>query len=236
MGTYDAGTYQRARADGQRAIDALRLARWIAEPKIEVPDYGAPVTLERDGWTIRLSVDYDEGVTLADLGYGTFMEGVEDWRTGYERKPDPAAVRNPYRDSRNVSNGDGWYVPGDTQSGWYDYCRKAGMSKAVARDAARERAEAELRDITRDYGPSVYVLTATASRDGIELGRESVGGIEIAWSPITRTSGMEYLAEVAEDIIPEAIAEAEAALARLAGYVAAGGTGLAADVRRVVTA
>jgi hypothetical protein len=54
------------------------------------------------------------------------------------------------------------------------------------------------------------------SRNGITLGRESVGGIEIAWSDVTRTDGSEYLAEVAEDIIPGAIDEAREALAGLA--------------------
>lgn len=215
--TYDAGTYARARADGMRAKDALRLARWIAEDRIEVPDYGSPVTLERDGWTITLRADYDDDAdTLSDLGYGTFLDGIEDWRTGYEQRPDPAAIRNPYRDSRNVSGGRSWYVPGDIQSGWYDYCHKqGGMSKSVAWDAARERVLAELRDITTDYGPSVYVLTVTVSRAGIKLGSASVGGIEIGWSDITRTDGREYLAEVAEDLIPEAIEDAESALARL---------------------
>ena len=37
--TYDAGTYVRARADGYTAANALRLARWIAEDRIETPDY-----------------------------------------------------------------------------------------------------------------------------------------------------------------------------------------------------
>ncbi len=212
MTVYDPAVYRRARADGQRAIDALRLARFIAADRIETPDYGRPVKLDRDGFTLTLTLDYDEGMNLADLSYGRFLSGTEDWRTGYEYKPDPDAIPNPYRDSRNVSNGDGWYVPGDASSGWYDYCRKAGMSKSVAWDAAREREREELRYVTADYGPSVYVLTVTASRNGIDLGSANVGGIEIAWSDVTRTDGSEYLAEVAEDIIPEAIAEAREAL------------------------
>jgi hypothetical protein len=217
MVPYDAPTYRRARDAGHTAKNALALARWIAAPKIELPDYGRPVTIERDGWTITLAADYDGDMSLADLGYGRFLAGVEDWRSGHEQRPEPDAIPNPYRDSRNVSGGDGWYVPGEAGSlaERADYLHKAGASKSVALDEARAMLAEEVRYVTRDYGPSVYVLTATASRKGIRLGTASVGGIEIAWNDITRTSGMEYLAEVAEDIIPEAIAEAEAALERL---------------------
>lgn len=214
----DTATYKRARAAGIRAQAALRLAQWIAEDRIELPDYGSPVTIERDGFDITLSLDYDEGLSLADLGYGTFLDGIEDWRSGHEQKPDPEAIRNPYRDSRNVSNGRGWYLPGmaGTLAERFAEFHKMGASKSVALDEARASLNAELRTVTWDYGPSVYALTATASRNGIDLGSSSVGGIEIAWSDITRTDGTEYLAEVAEDIMPDAIAEAREALAGLA--------------------
>jgi hypothetical protein len=212
----DAATYQRARASGMRAVDALRLARWITEDRIEVPGYGQPVTIERDGFTLTLSLDYDEGITLADLGYGTFDDGREDWRTGYWHPTVPGAIPNPNRDSRSPGNGARFYVPGDASSGWFDYCRSQGMSKSVAWDAARQRERDEAKEVTWDYGPSVYVLTVKASRNGIELGRASLGGIEIAWSDITRTDGSEYLAEIADDLVPEAIADAREALAGLA--------------------
>ena len=215
MTAYDAATYRRARAEGQRAIDALRLARWIAQPKIDVPHYGSPVTLKRDGFTITLSVDYDEGYSLADMGYGTFEDGTEDWRTGYWHAETPGAIPNPNRDSRSPGNGARFYVPSEPLSAWADYAHKHGASKSVALDDARERQQDEARRVTWDYGPAVYVLTAKVSRQGIELARESVGGIEIAWSDVTRTDGSEYLAEVAEDMIPDAIAAAREALERL---------------------
>lgn len=215
----DAATYQRARADGTPAAQAVRLARWIAEDRIETPEYGSPVTLERDGFTITLSVDYDEGLTLADLGYGTFVDGREN-DAGYQSRPDPEAVPNPYRDSRNVSNGAAWYLPGmgGTLAERAAYNHEHGASKSVALDLARESVNDELRHVTWDYGPSVYVLTVKASRNGITLGRASLGGIEIAWSDVTRTDGSEYFAEVADDLIPEAIDEAQEALKGLVAH------------------
>lgn len=213
----DAATYARARAAGYAAKDALRLARWIAEDRIETPDYGSPVTIERDGFEVELSLDYDEGMTLADMGYGSFEDGPEDYRSGYQQRPSPEAIPNPRRDSRNPSGARAWYIPGD-MGGIEEhaaYHRKQGASKSVALDMARADMDAELRTVTWDYGPSVYVLTATASREGIELATASVGGIEIGWSDLTRTDGREYLAEIADDIIPEAIEEANVSLARL---------------------
>lgn len=209
----DTATYARARAAGSRAIDALRLARWITEERTPTPDHGRPVTIERDGFTVTLSIDYDEGMSLADMGYGRFLDGRGN-DAGYQSRPDPDAIPNPYRDSRNVSGGDAWYIPGEAGSvaERAAYHRKAGASKSVALDMARETLAEELRYVTDDYGPSIYVLTATASRNGIELGSASVGGIEIAWSDITRTDGSEYFAEVADDLIPEAIADAREAL------------------------
>lgn len=218
MTAYDAATYRRARAEGTPAQSALRLARWITTvDRDALPDYGAPVTIERDGFDVTLRLDYDEGIDLSDLGYGRFLDGVEDWRTGYERRPEPDAIPNPYRDSRNVSGGRHWYVPGEAGSlaDRFDAYHKAGASRSVALDKARASLDAELRTVTDDYGPSVYVLRVTVAREGIDLGYASKGGIEIAWSDTTGTDGREYLAEVAEDIIPEAIEDAREALERL---------------------
>ncbi len=215
----DRPTYDRARAAGIPASSALRLARWAVAPLPgDVPQYGASVEWpERDGFALTLSVTYDEGLTLQDMGYGTFLDGAEDWRTGYERRPDPDAVPNPHRDTRNPSNGAGWYLPGDAgtlRERAIEY-RRMGYSRGPAWDKARESMDAELSTVTNDYGPAIVVLTVKASRNGITLGRASLGGIELGWDPITRTSGDRYLADAAEDIIPDAIADAREALAGL---------------------
>lgn len=217
--TLDTGTYERARKAGAPARYALALARSVAQRNDddELPDYGHPVTIERDGWRLRLSVTYDDGMTLADLGYGRFLAGVEDWRTGHEARPEPDAIRNPYRDSRNVSGGLAWYVPGDMGSmaeRAAEY-RKHGTARGPAWEAARESVEAELCTVTEDYGPSAHVLTVEAMRNGIVLGTASLGGCEVGWSDVTRTDGREYLAESYDDLIAEAIADATATLASL---------------------
>lgn len=219
MNTFEQDIYQRARAEGIPAKSALGLARFVnAHKDDELPDYGSPVTIERDGFDLRLTLDYDEGMSLADFGYGTFEDGHEDWRTGY-RKPDTAgAIPNTDRDSRNPSGGAAFYVPSEKRDTVVRYFNGPtyGASKSVALDLAREQEQDELeRAIGDGYGPSVYVLTVEAMREGVELGRAVLGGIELGWSKITRTDGREYLAECVDDLAPEAIEEARETLAKL---------------------
>lgn len=210
----DAATYRRARLAGYRAADAIRLARWIAEDRLSIePD--SPLTIERDGFDVAITARADEYVDLADMGYGTFEDGREDWRSGYWHAESPGAIPNTNRDSRSPGGGSRFYIPSQDRAELVAYHRKAGASKSVALDLARESEAAELAALS-EWGPAVYVLTVKASRNGITLGRASCGMIEIAWSDITRTDGTEYLAEIADDLIPEAIAEAREALKGLA--------------------
>ncbi len=215
--TLDTATYARARAAGMPARHALGLARAVGTvERATLPDYGAPVTIKRNGWTLRLSVDYDEGLDLADMGYGTFVAGAEDWR-GHVKPTQPGAIPNPRRDSRNPSNGAAFYVPSQDRAEMVAYYNGPtfGASRAVALDLARAMEADELARATDDYGPTFYVLTVEAMRGGLVLGSASLGGCEVGWDDITRTDGREYLAESYDDLIAEAIGEARDALARL---------------------
>lgn len=215
--------YQRARAGRIPAADALALARFAArEPRYPLPEYGAPSTFtlpEYPGWTFRASLDYDEGYSLDDLGYGHFDAGREDWRTGYRHPTEPGAIPNPAAgDSRLGSRGDAFYVPSQDRAELTRYYNGPtyGASRSVALDLARAAERAELARVTDDYGPTVYVVSLAVMREGVTLGRASMGGVELAWSDVTRTNGHEYLAEVLDDLIPEALADGRATLARLA--------------------
>lgn len=218
--THDTAVYARARKAGIPASSALALARYVAQDRDPLPEYGAPVTFDRDGFAVRLSLDYDEGISLEDIGLGTFEAGsADDWRQPDRYRPTtPGAIRNPrVGDSRLGRAGDRFYIPAQPRSERIDYYNGPtfGASKAVALDLAREAEDEEMRLATQDYGPAIYVLTVEASRDGVALGTASLGGCSVSWSDITRTYGEEYLAECFADLIPEAIADARATLASL---------------------
>lgn len=218
--SYDPGTYQRGRAAGMRAGDALRLARWIKAPRLDI-DIDRTTTTNRDGFELRIRAESDTFVDNADLGYGTFEDGTEDYRTGFYHPDTPGAIPSENRDSRSQGGGARFYVPGTPRAERIAEYQRNGASRSVALDmACRDEAD-ELDRLTTDYGPLVVVVTVTAHRAGVELGSASAGGIELAWSDITRTDGTEYLADVAEDLIPEVIDEARETLAELAASVPA---------------
>lgn len=223
MSAYDRAIYQRARAANYPASASLAIARSVARD-VDVPEYGAPISFAREGFDIVASLDYDD-LELDDLGYGTFYGFPSDYRrldiySEYGREPNlgwPNAVRNPYRDDRNASGGAAWYVPGMAGSlaeRKREYSRM-GYSRSMAMDMARESVEDELRRVTDDYGPSVYVVTVIATRHGIELGRAVLGGVECTYDPVTRDYGRAYLWGTIEEMVPEAIAEARANLSEL---------------------
>lgn len=212
--------YRKARAQGMDARYALTLARMAQSPPALTfsPDARGRerATIERDGFRIVVTVEPDEYVSLDDLGYGRFL-GSEGRDEGYQRRPEPDAIRVH---NGNERDGNTWYVPGfggesfDAVIGGY---RKAGYSRAVALDMARERAKAELRMVDPGrYGPDVRCVKVTVYRKGIELADESVCGVEIG-DDDGIVPGMDdrWLAEVADELIPQALDAARAALAEL---------------------
>lgn len=198
-------TYRRARAAGIPARDALRIARWAAEPYPDVPDYGAPLDLPpREGFALRARVGHDEGFAPEDLGYGRVIWPVR-WAEWPDRRPEPEALP--------LWDGLAWYVPAEPLAEWIAYARKRGASRSVALDEARKRAREE-RDRYQDE-PAIMYLVVEASRAGVPLGSASLGGIELGWDPITRDNGARHLAEAIEDLIPEAIEDARVTLREL---------------------
>ena len=212
MPAYDVSIYHRARRDGTPAASALRLARWVAADRLDVPLPGErPLTIERDGFTLTIRSQYDESPHRDEF------DGTIDWGHWSDdagrRVPDALAPAYPVEIT--TRDGIAWFVSGVPIDDRIDYYRRHGASRSVALDAARADVRAEAKAYDGTDGPTVLGVIVKASRAGVALGESSCWGIEIAWSDVTRTDGSEYLSEVAEDMAAEAIAEAETALAAL---------------------
>lgn len=163
------------------------------------------LTTERGGFTMHAWIEYDEGLTLDDMGMGTLDEerGGDRWAQ--------AVFASSQGYSRTTGdNANRWYHLQDAQ-GLFDYYRKDGASKATADAWVREAAERGAGDLN-DANP--YIIIVTAEREGIELGRASLGGYGLD------PDDFDYDRQVATAIeesgmADEALDEARATLARL---------------------
>lgn len=204
------------RGDGMpmAARDALNMARYRTK---DVDDYGWAVesdprtyagealTLQRDGFTIRATWTYDEGMSLDDMGYGTFDQ---------ERGADRWAVPM-YQSSQGITPTTGdhaniWYHPMYSGDDWYAYARKRGASRQTADEWTRAAAEREARLAAE---ATEYVLTVTASRADVELGTSSLGGVGFDDDYDTARQVAAVIEE--NGMIAEAITEARATLRAL---------------------
>lgn len=170
----------------------------VKDPELDwktfVGRHVAVATTVRDGFDIRVTVDYDEN---ADP-----MVEETDTDTG---------IRNP----RFRWTGDAWDVrhierylsveSGTTVRELAPYYHDGGDSKNVAWERARQslqrEAEAYMAD---DYAE--YVIKATASLDGIELGSGAIGGCDVDSDARFEKELDNLVSETG--VIEEAIAEA----------------------------
>ena len=192
---------------------ALDAARWTATtPALDWHSArnGDEYAEWNDGpFTLRATVspDYDSG---PDYGMGTVIDG---WPDSLESAVllEPSDMRSARDWPNYTTRRPRWYVSDYTLAERIRDESRTGASRSVARERARAGLVAEARQETAD-DRSWYAVTVTASAEGIELGRASVGAIE--------TSGhyaedRRYMDETARDIAPEALDEARDALARL---------------------
>ncbi|MDE1816844.1 MAG: hypothetical protein KGI11_09850 [Thaumarchaeota archaeon] len=171
--------------------------------------FNETASAESEGFELsaRLEFDYDSGTPWErEDGHGP----VSDWTTRDKQAGELVLAADRRRGSRRyydfreackLALRDGWGA------------RKApeGASKRqVAAIAAREDYET-LRAWCNDEWKYCGVIV-TASREGINLGSASVWGIEIG-HPADPDNA--YAAEVADELAPEAIADARAKLAAL---------------------
>lgn len=177
-------------------------------------------TGEIEGFEIRVEMTYDD--SRIDW-YGDFCEKERPpkWtnsKTFFVRN------ENAWR-KRDEGNGtDSWVRTNNRVFGWFAWAMfdpeeevaawmKNGLSEreawdrvlGIIRKAVEGLAEGDLHAI---------VVTATAYREGIELGSASLGGIEQD-SRESASYNRESMIEQATDLVAEAIHEAKKALARL---------------------
>jgi hypothetical protein len=153
---------------------------------------GDTFTGEVDGVTVKVQYVYDDDSRLGDDDVtGTF---------GNLDAPDALQY------SGYGSNGRGckWYYPANTRNDpearEWDW-KHHGASKQVC---AEIFAAAIRQDMADDADRSFIVVIATVSVAGVELGSSSLGGVDM----IERYDGREYMIDVAEECIAEAMDEA----------------------------
>lgn len=110
-----------------------------------------------------------------------------------------------------------WFVPAVPASDHYEWLHgHGGMARGPAHDEANRLVRDEMERARGDQ--CEYWVKVTAYREGIELGSASLSGIDLGdiydyrggWD-LARV----YVADVLRELVPEAIAEAQGALARL---------------------
>lgn len=195
---------------------AAQYARWItAEPAIDV-DHGKVTELEREGFTVRVSVDYDEYWSPTEW-LGTFTESSfhaeeRDGRRVYvDHYKNPEAWSEGERIDNRRSYGYISLEQGFRYEDHYEYARDAGMSRSVAADYARECVAADIARMTADDAYAL-VVTARVFLEECELSSTSSSGIEVGDD--YRAESL-YLSEVAAEILEEALEDARSALGRL---------------------
>jgi hypothetical protein len=183
------------RNNGTPALAAWRWAHTEIERYVDEPE-GFSLDgreFEVDGFDISIRVEPDDSNDYSFLGEFSDNEGID-------------SIKNPEAWNRYGEpnhNYLAYFTPAISEAEHFAYLHKSGMDKQSAHLKAREIV-IEMMNTARDYSASV--LFVTASRDGIELGSDVLGGIDYddpadaVWD---------------HDMIDNAIGEAKAKLAEL---------------------
>lgn len=159
--------YRKHRADGMAARSALTYAREIIKREnVDFPYPTCPgegvVTFKRDGFTIRIRVEYDDHMDLSYLG-----ELSNRWRTGAMKWD---GDRNSYE----------YFIPTQSEEAQYRDLRGMKYGRVQARELAREYVKADykqMKDFCEDRA-AMYGVIVTASRKGVELGEDSLWSVD----------------------------------------------------------
>lgn len=212
----DAATYARARERGIPARYALDLARFAVRPLMlqwTTDRHGNRTARgHHSGFDVRIRTvpDYETN-PLEDIGAIDWGRYSDDAGRTVPERP----VRDAYPVKITTRSGPAWYVSDTTLASRVAYHRERGASRAVALDMARADVRAEAAPWNGADGPYTVGVIVEAYRADVLLGSASVWGVTADWNDLTRTDGTRYVEEVALDLIPEAIADATASLARL---------------------
>jgi len=195
--------YRQARARGVPASSPLALAKArVTRRERQGLDwkhssgYGRPLksaTLMRDGFEVSVRVDYDEIGDLSHLG-----EFTDNPKGAVKRKK---IGWNEYK----------YFRPATSYEEHRRALSKLGYSRQAADVLARKymRQDAEYAEEFARGDRSLLVVEVQVSKMGVELGFESVGGVDVD------DLDDPYLDELAEDLIPSALHEAKQKLQKL---------------------
>lgn len=223
---------ERSEYPWSRAAQCLAVAKGGLRVEAELatlpdpPEYGKSITLARDGFTVQLSYEYD-----TDRSPDSDME-CDGWFYRPARGEDANRRPHTIRDTRRVwgkkkdewitpevlyryqsrRNGDVcWWVPPGPVS---DFGSAHGASKQVRREDSLRILRSIFENFCGYYEDrwSYVVITVKVMKNGIVLGRSSLGGVENHW----KTFDEEFWYAIREHgLIEEAIAEAKKALTDL---------------------
>jgi hypothetical protein len=187
--------YAAARAEGSTAYNAWRMARAKAKPGLDWRDkYGKQTAeVKRGKFTVILTLENEEGYDFSWLGKLTDKWQPEALPTG--------GGRHEYK----------YFVPEYSLARRYKDLRAGGEAKGPAARRAAEQVRADMRFYLGcgvDWWP-VYVR-AKVQYKGVTLATSSMGSVE-AGLPHSD----EYIADLAAEVMNEAVAEAREKLADL---------------------
>ena len=191
-------------------------------PEYEFDDDHAPAkcSFEQDGFVVRLTLepDYDHGGyvdTWDDIG-GFSSTPWKDGESICIACPSGVGDRDTiYRSDYREFDSDRlltWFRLPDHLNGLYKYyLDDPGTSKGEAyrlyRKAIKDAVQRAADFFTHDRG--FYVVKATASLEGVEMGSSAVWGIELTWED---SANGPHIQDVAADVVHEALHEANETL------------------------
>lgn len=187
-------------------VPASTIVRWLrAVKKTDIKLVNGQADVVRKGWSIRVRVKVDENADTSHLGTLTDKRPCTvEHRSGAVvfRSPSAVAVRNPGRNDYH------YFEPQITAAEHAAGLHAMGFSRGESNRLGREYV---LRDMKRllavgsSWEPVGVVVRVY--REGVELGSASLWGIE--------SDAGDYLNEVAEDMIAEALEQARATRRKL---------------------
>lgn len=195
MNTEVVTRYRKHRATGVGARTALQWARALVYDHVHD---GQTFQVEGFDVVVRFEVDVDD----TPEWYGTF---TDTWSPEVVERHNPG--RFEYR----------YFLPTYPEAQY-----RADLAKRMGRHAAWVEARRKARhdlDMAESFGRdwTTWLMRVGVSRNGILLGSAAIGSVDLGKDECPDTS--DFVAEMFHgDLIPEAIAEARDALAKLCEY------------------
>jgi len=155
---------------------------------------------QQDGFDIVAKIRPDEDPDLSWLGtYTDSLPAGEAGRDYIDREKEGDWTSREYR----------YFVPGNSYAEAVSSLVKMGYTPIGAKRMAKRYVHQDYQRC-EDYnrgGWSMTYVSVTASREGVELGRASLGGIE--------SDAGDYITDTALELVGEAVKEAETTLEEL---------------------